>query len=118
MEQNDLASQKRRQIYMTAFPTGAVFVLCYLLIAWRRLYIYSVAVGVCICLALLLYAAVLFFRPQSMITVEVSFYFFIILLIPFFSMFNLNNSINISNASMDYFGTVISGMAMWEVIFL
>lgn len=113
----DVAGETRRQIYLVAFPVGAAFVVVFVLMDWGKMSTAGVWLASFVAVLLLGFAIVLYFRPQAMSAIETSYYFFMVLFFPIFGGVNLNASVITGSNTPDYYGQVINGMMIWEVIF-
>ena len=110
---------KRRQIYLTTFPVGALFVIVFIIVVREKLNFFSEVVGMGSATLILLGSLVLYFQPLKVYTIETSFYFFMALFLPALAGALLTNPNTILNMSSALFAETINGLTLWvSIIFM
>lgn len=112
----DLSSRYRRQIYLVAFPLGALFSAGYLWISASKVSQMNlwIALGVSVLLTILFIG--LWFDSDFLHTAESIFYFSMCLYFVIYSHSNINLSSRIHLLTEDHLSDVITGMGMWLII--
>jgi diguanylate cyclase (GGDEF)-like protein len=112
----DLSSEKRRKLYLIAFPIGAFLLSTFVFFTQQKIAPASTWIAFGFSCILLVCTGILFWQPRALLNIEILVYFLMTLFFPIFAAINLNNTAAIFRSSPEHFGEVINGMALWEVI--